>query len=99
MPLTITMALRREARRRLIVAAAAAAIAAARVALDWGTIRQDIIDSSLEAAFMDLDEAYADWHRVVRRHDPVRHGALRYWQPARDRMRVIVLLEKRIRRG
>ena len=112
MPLKITLAFKREARMRLrdaevdaTAAPAGAALTPAEdataetAAIDFDIIRRDIYELDLETAMCDLSEAYNEWDEVRRQHNREQHGPLRSWQPARDNMRVIMLLERRIDRG
>ena len=112
MPLQITLAFKREARMQLRAAELDATAAPAGAALtpaadapaetaamDFGIIRRDIDQLDLETAMCDLAEANNGWDEVRRQHNPEQHGPLRSWQPARDHMRVIMHLERRIERG
>ncbi len=62
-------------------------------------IRQQIAELDMETAIADLREAEENWYEIRRQHDPARHGPFAEWQPARDRMRILMLLQRRVDRG
>jgi hypothetical protein len=109
------MALKRTARMRMRAAAAAAvhapapapalapapdpAPAPALPTVDLGMVRREIAELDMETAMADLREAEESWYEIRRQHDPPRHGPIAEWQPARDRMRIRMLLQRRVDRG
>jgi hypothetical protein len=62
-------------------------------------LRREIAELDMETAIGDLQEAEENWYEIRRQHDRLRHGPIAEWQPARDRMRILMLLQRRVDRG